>query len=495
MVHRVGLMGCGTVAGYGHLPALKANSEFELVSLFDPDETRLHAAQERFEVSGAFTDVEAFFMSGLDAVSITSPAPCHLENLKAAAENGVHVLCEKPLAMVEAEGQEMIDRARKAKIMLFTGFTARFSPVSLRIRDLVREGAIGDVRSLRLIYIWGCHGKYEIGPDGQKVEQARRAGRMDEGGPLVDCGVHDIDLARWWLGSEVVDWTSAGAWVDEYDAPDHVYLNMDHGSGAHTMVEISYSYAHTASEQTYHLSYDLIGTEGVIRWEMERGQLEVRTGAGVATEQFEPGKNFEGMYAAFAAALDQGVAGDMPSGEDGLVATRIARAATEELMSAHPSGAGRGKGKRARRLRKILVGVDFSASSAAAARQALELAGRYDSQILLLHVLHGSAEAPGFHESEKAGRKVLRHMDRAAREMMADFARAHLKKWKKVETRITTGLPADQVVDLAEAEKVDLVVVGTRGHSGLKRFMLGSVADKIIRSCTCPVLSVRDDET
>ena len=496
MAFHIGLMGCGTVAGYGHLPALKASPDLELVSLYDPDEDRLRAAQERFGVPNAFTDVEAFFASGLDAVTITSPAPCHLENLTAAAEHGKHVLCEKPLAMTEADSQAMIDTARKGKILLCSGFTARFSPVSLRIRELVREDAIGEVRSLRLIYIWGCHGKYEIGPDGERVVQARRAGRMEEGGPLVDCGVHDIDLARWWLGSEVVDWTASGAWVDEYEAPDHVYLNMDHENGAHTMVEISYSYAHTAAEPVNYLSYDLIGTEGVIRWEMERGQLEVRTVEGTQTERFEPGKNFEGMYAAFARALERGDHGDMPTGEDGLAATRIARAATEEVMAARPRGAagGKGKGKRARKLKKILVAVDFSASSVAAVKQALDVATRFDAQILLLHVLHDPAEAPGFYSSKKAGKKVLKNMEQAASEMMAEFVDQHLKKWQKVEARIAPGLPAEQVVRLADTERVDLVVMGTRGQGGLKRLMLGSVADKVIRACSCPVLSVRGDE-
>ncbi|MFH1567452.1 MAG: Gfo/Idh/MocA family oxidoreductase, partial [Gemmatimonadota bacterium] len=219
-----------------------------------------------------------------------------------------------------------------------TGFTARFSPVSLHIRELVRQGAIGEVRSLRLIYIWGAHGKYAAGPDGGRVEQARRAGRMEEGGPLVDCGVHDIDLARWWLGSEVTRWSAAGAWVDEYDAPDHVYLNMDHAGGAHTMVEISYSYGHTAAESVYHLSYDLIGTGGVIRYEMENERLEVRTDRGTEVRTFAAGKNFEGMYAAFARALGAGSSDELPTGEDGAAATRIARAATELVMAQRTCG-------------------------------------------------------------------------------------------------------------------------------------------------------------
>jgi predicted dehydrogenase len=333
MTKRIGLMGCGTVAGYGHLPALDQCPDLELYSLYDPDEDNLRRQQERFGISNAFTEVDQFFASGIDAVSITSPAPCHLQNVIDAAKHGKHVLCEKPLAMTEEESQKMIDTAARADIMLFTAFVARFNPVSKQIRTLVREGAIGEVRSLRMIYIWNCHGMYEAGPDGQKIIQARRAGRMLEGGPMVDCGVHDIDLARWWLGSEVASWTGTGAWVENYEAPDHLYLHMDHENGAHTMVEISYTYCHTAADPIHHFIYNLIGTEGVIRHEAENDLLEVRNSAGTQQLECTGVKNFDDMYAAFARALERGSSDEMPTGEDGLAATRIARTATEEAIA------------------------------------------------------------------------------------------------------------------------------------------------------------------
>jgi len=330
---RIGLMGCGMVAGYGHLPALCGNADLELRSLFDPDEERLRARQQEFGAPGAFTDEEAFFQSGLDAVVLTSPAPCHLDNLRGAARHGLHVLSEKPLAMGEGDSLEMIRLADEAGIMLFTGFDYRFSPVSQQIHRLVRERAVGDVRSLRLIYIWNCHGKYRTDDAGQRVEQERRAGRMLEGGPMVDCGVHQIDLARWWLNSEVSRWTAAGAWVEEYDAPDHMYVHLDHECGAHTMVEISYSYCHTAAEPIHHFTYQLIGTEGLIRYERSGHLLEVRDATGTRQLPAAGEKNFEGMYAAFARALVRGSSQELPSGGDGLAATRIAREATEQVMA------------------------------------------------------------------------------------------------------------------------------------------------------------------
>jgi predicted dehydrogenase len=254
-----------------------------------------------------------------------------------AAAHGLHVLCEKPLAMTDADAEQMIRTMERAERMLFTGFCYRFSPVSLQIKELVAQGAIGQVRSLRLLYVWNLHGKYET-INGHLVESPRRVGRMLEGGPMVDCGVHQIDLARFWLGSEVVRQQAAGAWVDEgYEAPDHMWLHMDHDSGAHTMVEMSFSYTHTAQDPISHFSYHLIGTDGLIRYDREGWRFEVRNGR---ETRFLPGadeKNFQGMYQAFTHALYTGETGYLSSGEDGLIATRIARTATEAVIAARPT--------------------------------------------------------------------------------------------------------------------------------------------------------------
>ena len=141
-------------------------------------------------------------------------------------------------------------------------------------------------------------------------------------------------------------------------------------------------------------------------------------------------------------------------------------------------------------MKNILVAIDFSAGSATALHQALVLADRFDARLLLLHVLHDPAEAPGFYSSKKAGKKVFRNMEEAASRMMDEFVAEYLKKRTKFETRIAPGLPAEQVVRLAKSEKTDMIVMGTHGRSGLKRLMIGSVTDKVIRSAPCPVLVV-----
>jgi predicted dehydrogenase len=333
---RLGLMGCGVVASYGHVPAISRTAGCKLVSIFEPDSARLIDAKDRYGVAKGFTDPELFFQSGIDAVAITSPAPAHLENVTMAARFGKPVLCEKPLAMNEAESLQMIQIMEQANLPLYVGFVYRFSPVAMEIKRLLAEGAIGQPRSLRLIYIWDCHGKYE-GRIGEKPNAARH-GRMIEGGPMVDCGVHQIDLARWWLGSEVKRASGAGAWVDEHEAPDHMYLHLDHDNGAHTMVEISYSYAHTSKDQRCQFVYELIGTEGVLRYDRQGRIFELVGKHGTRHLYWTEEKNFEGMYAEFVRALQTGVTGNMPTARDGLEATRIARVATEGLMRERADG-------------------------------------------------------------------------------------------------------------------------------------------------------------
>jgi predicted dehydrogenase len=332
---RIGLMGCGTVAGYGHIPAILATSGLELAAVYDPDPKRLAAVRQEHGDIPAFDQTTAFFESGLDALVITSPAPNHYENVADAARYNLPVLCEKPLAVTLDEAQSIVDLMDRAGLPLYTAFNYRFSPCALAIKSLVEEGAVGEVRSLRLIYDWNMHGKYVLTESGEQIESPRRRSRMLEGGPMVDCGVHQIDLARWWLNSDVAHQQAIGVWVDEYPAPDHMYLHLDHDNRAHTLVEVSFSYTYTAKEPRSHFVYELIGTDGLIRYCREEQSFEMRNSRETRRMEWHEEKNFEGMYDAFVAALASGQAGNLPTGRESLEVSRIAITATDALIAQH----------------------------------------------------------------------------------------------------------------------------------------------------------------
>ena len=322
-------MGCGVVAGYGHIPAILEADGLELV---DPFESNLLEMQKRYHIPHAFTQLEDFFASGIEAVTITSPAPCHKANILDCAKRHLPVLCEKPLSMNGEESQEMIAAMKAAGLPLHVGFCYRFSPSALKIRELVRSGAIGEVKSTRLIYNWSLAGKYVTDAEGNQVLQQRREGRMAEGGPMVDCGTHQIDLALFWLDSPIVRFTGHGAWVDEYEAPDHMWVHMDHANGAHTVVEISYSYAHTSANRCSEFVYELIGTKGFIQYDRERQTLFMENETGHHDFAFHHEKDFKGMYQEWSHALHTGHSEMLTTAEQGMLVADIARQATDEAI-------------------------------------------------------------------------------------------------------------------------------------------------------------------
>ncbi|MGB0744287.1 MAG: Gfo/Idh/MocA family protein [Opitutales bacterium] len=335
---KVGVLGCGMIAEWGHFPAILRTPEVQLNAVYDIRWQRALDMQRRFHAKHAYPDEDSFWKGDFEAVVICTPAPLHPEHVARAARHGKHILCEKPLAMTEAEIEEMIAVAAAAKVELYTGFTYRFSPSAMEIHRLVREGGIGKVRSLRLLYLWNLHGKWRMDAKGHKIPSPLRVGRMEEGGPMVDCGVHQIDLARWWLGSEVCNYQGVGVWVEDFEAPDHMYLHMGHDCGAHTTVEMSFSYNATSVQPRSNFLYELIGTDGVIRYSREEHSFEIRNSHGTQHLSWHPEKNFAGMYHGLYQALRGEKNGKMPTAQDGLAATRIARAATEQVIRSRDLG-------------------------------------------------------------------------------------------------------------------------------------------------------------
>ena len=149
---------------------------------------------------------------------------------------------------------------------------------------------------------------------------------------MVDCGVHAIDLARYWLNSEPVAILGAGAWVADYDAPDHVWMHMDHANGVHTAIEMSFSYCHTAREPINQFSYDLVGDGGLIRYNRDGYLLEARTGAATFRVPGASEKNFDGMYRELGLAIASGDESKLPTANDGIVATAVAWEATNQAI-------------------------------------------------------------------------------------------------------------------------------------------------------------------
>ena len=144
--------------------------------------------------------------------------------------------------------------------------------------------------------------------------------------------------------------------------------------------------------------------------------------------------------------------------------------------------------REASKRQRLLVAIDFSDSSAAALQYAAKMASRLKTSLLILHVV------PANYGLLEIGREAMRDLDESQQRHAAEHLRALTKTAvdqaieAKLEVRV--GIPADEIVAAAAEAKCDVIVLSTHGHGALDRLLLGSVADRVIRMATCPVLLV-----
>ncbi|MCX7806961.1 MAG: Gfo/Idh/MocA family oxidoreductase, partial [Planctomycetota bacterium] len=128
----------------------------------------------------------------LDAVSIATPNKFHAPLTLAAIAAGCHVLCEKPMAMNAVEAREMLDAAQKAGKRLMINFSYRFNEMSMALKQQVDAGLLGEIYFGRTVW----HRRRGLPGFGGWFGQKALSG----GGPLIDLGVHRLDLALWLMG-------------------------------------------------------------------------------------------------------------------------------------------------------------------------------------------------------------------------------------------------------------------------------------------------------
>jgi nucleotide-binding universal stress UspA family protein len=141
--------------------------------------------------------------------------------------------------------------------------------------------------------------------------------------------------------------------------------------------------------------------------------------------------------------------------------------------------------------KKILVPVDFSACSNEAIQTAVDLAGRYEATICLLHVHDLGAHAlpvgyqlPNPGQIEHVMASHGEQLERTKKGLEAAGAR-------NLTTQLLRGVPASEIVAFAKDSAADLIVMGTHGRTGLEHVIVGSVAERVVRRASCPVLVVR----
>ena len=188
----IAIIGVGNIAK-AHLTAYKENPEVNVVAFCDINPDRLAYMGEKWGVTKLFTDMNEMFAAvpEIDAVSVctwnAAHAPCTIAALKA----GKHVLCEKPMAMNAEEGRLMMETAKECGKLLMIGFVRRHGNDAKIVREFLDADYFGELYYTKATYL-RRHGN----PGGWFGNK-----ELSGGGPLIDLGVHVIDLVRFMLGN------------------------------------------------------------------------------------------------------------------------------------------------------------------------------------------------------------------------------------------------------------------------------------------------------
>jgi predicted dehydrogenase len=273
---KIGIIGAGSISEM-HFQSYKNNPEVEIYAVSDLNETRAYAKAEAYGASKVFTDYkELLALPELHAVSICTWNDSHAAISIAALEAGKHVLVEKPLCQKVEEALKVEEAVRRTGRVLQVGFVRRYASNSKVMKQFIDAGDLGDIYYAKATCL------RRLGNPGGWFSDKTRSG----GGPVIDLGVHIIDICWYMMGRPKVKSVSANTYnrlgnrsnvknLSFYKAADY---NADHNTvedlanalirfenGASLMLDVSFT-LHAKKDE---LSVKLFGEKGGAELEPE----------------------------------------------------------------------------------------------------------------------------------------------------------------------------------------------------------------------------------
>lgn len=189
---RIGIIGTSSWTETMFLNSFKGHPAAEMVAICGRNRERGEALAQQFEIAEVYTDYRSMIKQAvLDAIVVASPDDLHFPMTMAALDAGLHVLCEKPLALTVSHAQQMTDKAQVAGVKHMVLFTWRWQPHFRYLKQLVDDGFIGRCyhANLRFMGGYGRTSDYTWRYDGKRAN-----------GVVSDLGAHMLDFAHWLVG-------------------------------------------------------------------------------------------------------------------------------------------------------------------------------------------------------------------------------------------------------------------------------------------------------
>ena len=143
-----------------------------------------------------------------------------------------------------------------------------------------------------------------------------------------------------------------------------------------------------------------------------------------------------------------------------------------------------------KQVKKILFPIDFASNYETVVPWVSTLADKFDATVYVLFVAQDLSHFATFYVPHGNIEDFQHQAIDSARKRMAAAAEEFSKKFPKLETRVELGSPAEKILAVVQKEKIDMIIMGAHGRAGLDRVIFGSVANKVVKSASCPVLTI-----
>lgn len=327
--YRVGIIGLGTM-GRRYISVIQQDPRWELVWLCDRDSVRLEWVQEQVPDAQISVDAESLFAdTSLDVIGIFTLADVRPHLLQRAIESGKHVIAEKPLAATLDEEWQLLDYIEASDRLVTVNMFNRNAWYHRDIQNFIAQGEIGDLAILRISH--------------QTPGLMPTEGQAPEGAPFHNCGMHYVDVARWYANSEYAYWHAQGVrmwnWPEPWWVTVHGYFTND------VVFDITqgFVYGHLAQAKTEHCGLETIGTLGIVRMSHDFRTVSIDYhGVNTTARNTGPygGKKLDVLCANFAQSLDAGHPVSIPSPRDSVVASQISQDMLDSATKHNPPAVG-----------------------------------------------------------------------------------------------------------------------------------------------------------
>jgi len=248
---RYAVVGLGHIAQVAVLPAFKNAKNSELVTIVSSDEEKRKKLRKKYRLEHVYSYEEYDrALSEVDAVYIALPNHMHREYCVRAAQAGVHVLCEKPMAVTEEECRAMIDAAEQAHVKLMIAYRLHFEAGNLEAIRLAESGELGNLR------IFTSDFAQQVTEDNVRVTESTDRG----GGPVYDMGVYCINAARYLFRDEPTE-----LFATTFNNGENRFSKVEEMTSVVMRFPNERTAAFTCSFGATDISrYTLVGTEGLL---------------------------------------------------------------------------------------------------------------------------------------------------------------------------------------------------------------------------------------